>query len=153
MHSQNQWWIHLRARIRASHARHRGSNPLSTTKGRNESWGPFLLLYNYSSLSCTSRRLPTLRLAYSPRRLRPQISTRQLYTLMYQEHRPFCIAGSCGIYFYFDIFPLVPFWRKRELKCRHRRQSGANYCGTNKYILLSELPHPEKRGAKIWFIK
>ena len=28
----NQWWIHLRARIRASHARHRGSNPLSTTK-------------------------------------------------------------------------------------------------------------------------
>ena len=43
MHSLNQWWIHLRARIRASHARHRGSNPLSTTKGRNESWGPFLL--------------------------------------------------------------------------------------------------------------
>ena len=33
LHSQsNQWWIHLRARIRASHARHRGSNPLSTTK-------------------------------------------------------------------------------------------------------------------------
>ena len=29
---KNQWWIHLRARIRASHARHRGSNPLSTTK-------------------------------------------------------------------------------------------------------------------------
>ena len=27
-----KWWIHLRARIRASHARHRGSNPLSTTK-------------------------------------------------------------------------------------------------------------------------
>ena len=25
-------WIHLRVRIRASHARHRGSNPLSTTK-------------------------------------------------------------------------------------------------------------------------
>ena len=43
LHSLNQWWIHLRARIRASHARHRGSNPLSTTKGRNESWGPFLL--------------------------------------------------------------------------------------------------------------
>ena len=29
-----QWWIHLRARIPASHAGHRGSNPLSTT--RNE---------------------------------------------------------------------------------------------------------------------
>lgn len=28
-----QRWIHLRVRIRASHARHRGSNPLSTTKG------------------------------------------------------------------------------------------------------------------------
>ena len=27
-----QRWIHLRVRIRASHARHRGSNPLSTTK-------------------------------------------------------------------------------------------------------------------------
>ena len=27
-------WIHLRVRIRASHARHRGSNPLSTTKRR-----------------------------------------------------------------------------------------------------------------------
>ena len=27
-----QWWIHLRARIPASHAGHRGSNPLSTTK-------------------------------------------------------------------------------------------------------------------------
>ena len=26
------WWIHLRARIPASHAGHRGSNPLSTTK-------------------------------------------------------------------------------------------------------------------------
>ena len=25
-------WIHLRVRIRASHARHRGSNPLSTTR-------------------------------------------------------------------------------------------------------------------------
>ena len=33
MHSQNtRWWIHLRARIPASHAGHRGSNPLSTTK-------------------------------------------------------------------------------------------------------------------------
>ncbi len=31
-HEKNQWWIHLRARIRASHARHRGSNPLSTTR-------------------------------------------------------------------------------------------------------------------------
>ena len=30
--NQTKWWIHLRARIRASHARHRGSNPLSTTK-------------------------------------------------------------------------------------------------------------------------
>ena len=30
--NKHQWWIHLRARIRASHARHRGSNPLSTTK-------------------------------------------------------------------------------------------------------------------------
>ena len=29
-----QWWIHLRARIPASHAGHRGSNPLSTTKPR-----------------------------------------------------------------------------------------------------------------------
>ena len=29
------WWIHLRARIRASHARHRGSNPLSTTQTDN----------------------------------------------------------------------------------------------------------------------
>ena len=29
---KTEWWIHLRARIRASHARHRGSNPLSTTK-------------------------------------------------------------------------------------------------------------------------
>lgn len=27
-----QRWIHLRVRIRASHARHRGSNPLSTTR-------------------------------------------------------------------------------------------------------------------------
>ena len=33
---KNQWWIHLRARIRASHARHRGSNPLSTTKTKQE---------------------------------------------------------------------------------------------------------------------
>lgn len=29
---QNNWWIHLRVRIRASHARHSGSNPLSTTQ-------------------------------------------------------------------------------------------------------------------------
>lgn len=29
-----QRWIHLRVRIRASHARHRGSNPLSTTRKR-----------------------------------------------------------------------------------------------------------------------
>ena len=28
-------WIHLRVRIRASHARHRGSNPLSTTRVPN----------------------------------------------------------------------------------------------------------------------
>ena len=36
LHSQNRWWIHLRARIRASHARHRGSNPLSTTTTKQE---------------------------------------------------------------------------------------------------------------------
>ena len=43
---KNQWWIHLRARIRASHARHRGSNPLSTTKGAdNQRLSRFLAIF------------------------------------------------------------------------------------------------------------
>ena len=32
---KHTWSIHLRARIPASHAGHRGSNPLSTTKADN----------------------------------------------------------------------------------------------------------------------
>ncbi len=37
-------WIHLRVRIPASHAGHRGSNPLSTTK-RLEISGRFFCVY------------------------------------------------------------------------------------------------------------
>ena len=37
-------WIHLRVRIRASHARHRGSNPLSTTR---RPYGSAVVLHVY----------------------------------------------------------------------------------------------------------
>ena len=39
------WWIHLRARIHASHAWHRGSNPLSTTQNRQLRLSVFFCLY------------------------------------------------------------------------------------------------------------
>ena len=41
--TKQKWWIHLRARIRASHARHRGSNPLSTTKAEQTTISRLLL--------------------------------------------------------------------------------------------------------------
>ena len=44
---KHTWSIHLRARIPASHAGHRGSNPLSTTKKRS----CFQLLFSYILLS------------------------------------------------------------------------------------------------------
>ena len=45
----NNWSIHLRARIPASHAGHRGSNPLSTTKADDVSRLFFFALYAYFS--------------------------------------------------------------------------------------------------------
>ena len=43
-----KWWIHLRARIHASHAWHRGSNPLSTPK-RATKVARFFCLYQIRS--------------------------------------------------------------------------------------------------------
>ena len=51
------WWIHLRARIHASHAWHRGSNPLSTTQNRQLRLSVFFVLYwvwLYAELTITS---------------------------------------------------------------------------------------------------
>ena len=47
------WSIHLRARIPASHAGHRGSNPLSTTQTDNFGC-PFFLLYRRLALASWS---------------------------------------------------------------------------------------------------
>ena len=51
-----QRWIHLRVRIRASHARHRGSNPLSTTKSDCNS--RFFLLLTLREQRDKGRRTP-----------------------------------------------------------------------------------------------
>ena len=46
------WWIHLRARIRASHARHRGSNPLSTTQNRQLRLSVFFVCNDAEYTTC-----------------------------------------------------------------------------------------------------
>ena len=48
---KHTWSIHLRARIPASHAGHRGSNPLSTTKKEAEN-SFFFRIYSCRSFVC-----------------------------------------------------------------------------------------------------
>ena len=51
-----QWWIHLRARIPASHAGHRGSNPLSTTETKTAKSGLlFFTCVGSSGITCKSQ--------------------------------------------------------------------------------------------------
>ena len=64
---KTEWWIHLRARIRASHARHRGSNPLSTTK-KPLITQRFFLFYTFAIVRYISSYPATIRSTVSPSR-------------------------------------------------------------------------------------
>ena len=59
------WSIHLRARIPASHAGHRGSNPLSTTKNQREDVERHLFVF-YTGRLCSDILISTTSTIRSP---------------------------------------------------------------------------------------